>query len=228
MTTTHKPRYLDRSTPPHISTLILVTGLSALTLTVFLPSLPKMTAYFETDYRLMQLSVAVYLGVNAVLQIFIGPVSDKMGRRPVILWGTALFILATLGCLMAQNVYLFLFFRMMQAVVVVGMVLGRAVVRDMHSQEDSASMIGYVTMGTAVVPMIGPAIGGFLDATLGWHAVFVMLLAAGALLFILVWFDLGETGKASGLSLSQQIGEYPELLTSPRFWGYSAASALSS
>ncbi len=228
MTNPHVIRYLDRSTPPHISTLILLTGLSALTLTVFLPSLPKMTAYFETDYRLMQLSVAVYLGVNAFLQVFIGPVSDKLGRRPVILWGIALFILATLGCLLAQNVYIFLFFRMTQAVVVVGMVLGRAVVRDMYPQDEAASMIGYVTMGTAVVPMFGPAIGGVLDQTFGWHAVFVMLLISGAVLYALVWADMGETGASSELSLGQQIREYPELLTSPRFWGYSASSALSS
>ena len=82
-----KVRFLDRSTPPHIVTLILLAGLSALVMNIFLPSLPNMTAYFQTEYWLMQLSVAVYLGVNAILQILIGPISDKLGRRPVILWG---------------------------------------------------------------------------------------------------------------------------------------------
>ena len=70
---------------PHILTLVLMAGLSALSLNIFLPSLPGMTAYFETDYRVMQLSVAAYLAVNAALQIFIGPISDKYGRRPVVL-----------------------------------------------------------------------------------------------------------------------------------------------
>ncbi len=84
-------RLFDRTTPPHPVTLVLMAGLSALTMTIFLPALPAMTAYFDTDYALMQLSVAVYLAVNAVLQIVIGPMSDKWGRRPVTLAGTALF-----------------------------------------------------------------------------------------------------------------------------------------
>ena len=105
-----------------IFTLIVLAGLSALAMNIFLPSLPGMTAYFQTDYRLMQLSVALYLGVNAVLQLVIGPISDRWGRRPVILWGMVLFMLATLGCVMASNVYVFLTFRMMQATIVVAMV----------------------------------------------------------------------------------------------------------
>jgi len=228
MTTAPSVRFLDRATAPHIATLILLTGISALTMNVFLPSLPNMTAYFDTEYRLMQLSVAVYLGVNAVLQILIGPISDKMGRRPVILWGMALFLLATLGCIFAPTAYIFLVFRMMQAVVVVGMVLGRAVVRDMYPQDKAASMIGYVTMGMAVVPMIGPAIGGVLDGLFGWQANFWLLFVLGLAMLWLTWTDLGETSRASGKTLVQQFREYPELLTSPRFWGYALAAAFSS
>ena len=118
-------RYLDRTTPPHISTLILLAGISALSMNVFLPSLPGMTAYFETEYRLMQLSVAIYLAMNAILQILVGPISDKFGRRPVILGGLTLYLLATLGCILAPNVTVFLIFRMLQAVVAVAMVLSR-------------------------------------------------------------------------------------------------------
>ena len=221
-------RFLDRSTPPHISTLILLAGLSALAMNVFLPSLPHMTEYFDTEYRLMQLSVAIYLGVNAVLQVFIGPVSDKLGRRPVLLGGIAIFCIATLGCLFARDAYVFLVFRMMQAAIVATMVLSRAVVRDMVPQEQAASMIGYVTMGVAVVPMIGPAIGGLLDEAFGWHATFWLLLALGIALFWLTWTDLGETATKSTLSLGQQFREYPELLTAPRFWGYALASGFAS
>ncbi|MHA6345875.1 multidrug effflux MFS transporter [Roseivivax sp. CAU 1761] len=221
-------RFLDRATPPHIVTLILLSGLSALAMNIFLPSLPAMAEHFDTEYRLVQLSVAVYLGVNAVLQVFIGPVSDKLGRRPVILAGLAIFVLATLGCLVARDVYVFLAFRMVQAAVVTGMVLGRAVVRDMVPQDRAASMIGYVTMGMAVVPMIGPAIGGGLDQLFGWEANFWLLLILGLALIWLTWRDLGETARPSGLTLGAQFREYPELLRSPRFWGYALAAAFSS
>ncbi|ETX13898.1 multidrug MFS transporter [Roseivivax halodurans JCM 10272] len=221
-------RFLDRSTPPHIATLILLSGLSALAMNIFLPSLPGMAEYFDTEYRLVQLSVAVYLGVNAALQIVIGPVSDKLGRRPVILGGIGIFILATIGCIFASSIYVFLVFRMIQATVVTAMVLGRAVVRDMVPQDRAASMIGYVTMGMALVPMIAPAIGGVLDQAFGWKANFWLMLATGFLMFWLTWKDLGETAAPSGLSLGQQFREYPELLTSPRFWGYSLAAGFSS
>lgn len=221
-------RFLDRQSPPHILTLILLAGIAALAMNIFLPSLPGMTAHFDTEYRLIQLSVAVYLGVNAMLQLFIGPISDRLGRRPVILGGLAIFLLATLGCIFAGNVWIFLFFRMMQATVVAAMVLSRAVVRDMVPDAQAASMIGYVTMGMAVVPMIGPAIGGMLDQVYGWQASFWALFILGLAVMALAWADLGETAPLSGQNFREQIRDYPELFTSPRFWGYAMAAALSS
>jgi len=228
MTDLPASRFLDRATPPHIVTLILLAGISALSLNIFLPSLPGMTEYFDTEYRLMQLSVALYLGVNAALQILMGPISDRLGRRPVILGGMAIFLLATLGCLLSTNAFMFLTFRMAQATIVVAMVLSRAIVRDMVPQDQAASMIGYVTMGMTVVPMLGPALGGVLDELFGWKANFWALFVLGALVTWLSWRDLGETAPRSGQTLRQQIADYPELLTSQRYWGYALASALSS
>lgn len=228
MTDMHPPRFLDRASPPHIATLILLAGISALAMNIFLPSLPGMAAYFDTEYRVLQLSVALYLGVNAALQIVMGPISDRFGRRPLILGGLAIFLIATLGCIFATNTLMFLTFRMFQATVVVAMVLSRAVVRDMVPEDQAASMIGYVTMGMAVVPMIGPTIGGALDQMFGWQASFWALFLLGAMVTWLAWRDLGETAPQSGQTLRQQIADYPELLSSPRFWGYAMATALSS
>jgi MFS transporter, DHA1 family, multidrug resistance protein len=221
-------RFLNRATPPHIVTLILLSGISALGMNIFLPSLPNMTEYFQTDYRLMQLSVALYLGVNGALQIVIGPIADRSGRRPVILWGLVVFLVATLGCIFAPTAEVFLAFRMMQAGVAVGIVLSRAAVRDMYPQNQAASMLGYVTMGVAVVPMIGPAIGGALDGLFGWTSSFWLMFLLGVAIITLTWFDFGETAHKSGKTLVAQFREYPELLRSPRFWGYSLASGFAS
>ncbi|NUB43970.1 multidrug effflux MFS transporter [Fertoebacter nigrum] len=226
---THAPvRFLDRTTPPHIVTLVLLAGLSALTMNIFLPSLPGMAAWFEVPYPLMQLSVALYLGLSAVLQILVGPISDRYGRRSVILWAMGLFLLATIGTLLAPNATVFLAFRMAQAVIAAGMVLSRAVVRDMVPDEQAASMIGYVTMGMSLVPMIGPVIGGVLDDFFGWQANFALLLVLGLLVFALVWADLGETAALNRLGFAAQLRQYPELLTSRRFWGYALCAAFTS
>lgn len=228
MSKTYIARFLDRATPPHIVTLILLAGLSALTMNVFLPSLPNMATYFRTEYWVLQMSVAVYLGVSAILQILVGPISDNLGRRPVILWGLALFVLATLGCIYAANATLFLVFRMCQAVIVTAMVLSRAIIRDVVPADQAASMIGYVTMGMAIVPMIGPMLGGMLDETFGWQSSFWLMAISGIVLFVICYFDQGETKQATGETLSAQFGHYPDLFASPRFWGYSIASGLSS
>lgn len=220
--------FLNRRSPPHISTLILLSGMGALSMNVFLPSLPHMAEHFHTDYSLMQLSVALYLGMNGILQIVIGPVSDNLGRRPVILWGTVIFLLATLGCIYAPNALVFLTCRMIQSTIAVAMVLSRAAVRDMYPQDQAASMIGYVTMGMAVVPMIGPAIGGVLDEAFGWQSNFWLLAILGLVVLWITWADFGETAVSRGISLAAQFRQYPELFTSPRFWGYSLAAALSS
>ena len=221
-------RFLDRTTPPHIVTLVLLSGMTALTMNIFLPSLPNMTAWFDTEYRVMQLSVSLYLLVNAVLQVFIGPISDRLGRRPVLLAAMLIFILATVGTLLATSVEMFLLFRMGQAVVVAGIVLSRAAVRDMVDEARSASMIGYVTMGMALVPMVGPALGGVLDEAFGWQASFLVLLACGLAILALAWADLGETAKTRPTSLRAQFAQYPELLTSRRFWGFCAAAGFAS
>lgn len=221
-------RFLDRRTPPHIATLILMAGLSALTMNIFLPSLPGMAEWFDAPYALMQLSVALYLALSAVLQIVIGPVSDRYGRRKVLLVSLVLFLMATIGTLLAPDATTFLVFRMAQAVIAAGMVLSRAVVRDMVPDAQAASMIGYVTMGMSIVPMIGPVIGGVLDETFGWQANFALLLILGVVTLALIWADLGETATPRRISLMDQIRTYPGLLASRRFWGYVGCASFTS
>lgn len=221
-------RFLDRTTPPHILTLVLASGLAALSLNIFLPSLPSMAADFGVDYALMQLSVSLYLAMTAAIQLVIGPVSDRIGRRPVMLVSVAVFLLATLGAIFAPSFAIFLACRLLQAAVATAFTLSRAVVRDIVSQDEAASMIGYVTMGMSVVPMIGPVVGGALDEVFGWQASFWVLAAGAAGLVLLVWADQGETAPGRATSFREQARQYPELLRAQRFWGYVGASTFAS
>ena len=221
-------RFLDRSTPPHIATLILIAGISALNMSIFLPSLQAMAGYFETDYATMQFALSGYLAATAVLQIFIGPISDRFGRRPVLLVSLLIFVIASIGCYFATTITAFLCFRMLQAAVATGIVLSRAIVRDMVPQAQAASMIGYVTMGMSLVPMVGPMIGGAIDQFFDWHATFLFLSICGAAVLALCYFDQGETLAEGGLSFREQLKGYPELFASPRFWGYALCAAFAS
>jgi len=228
MSTLPTIRLLDRTTPPHILTLVLITGMAALSMSIFLPSLAAMTTYFETEYAIMQIALSGYLAATAVLQVFVGPISDRFGRRSLVLGSLSLFVLASIGALFATTVEVFLFFRILQAAVATTMVLGRAIVRDIVPQDEAASMIGYVTMGMALVPMVGPMIGGGLEQAFGWQATFVFLSAAGLATLVLVYLDLGETVQGKGTSFREQVRTYPELLSSPRFWGYVLCAAFGS
>ena len=205
-----------------------MAGLAALSLNIFLPSLPGMAVYFGVEYHVMQLSVSAYLAVSALLQLLIGPISDRFGRRRVALAVLGLFLAATLGTLLAPSAEAFLAFRLVQAVVATNFVISRAVVRDMVPEAEAASMIGYVTMGMSLVPMIGPVIGGVLDEAFGWQANFTLLAVLGLVVTALVWADLGETTRPGGMGFGAQLRTYPELLRSQRFWGYSLSAALAS
>lgn len=221
-------RFLDRTTPPHIITLVVIAGVAALCMNVFLPSLAAMALYFETDYAVMQFAVSGYLAATACLQLLIGPLSDLFGRRPVMLASIAIMIVATLVCMLAPNITVFMIGRVAQAAVVSGFVLARAIVRDMVPMEQAASMIGYVTMGMSVVPMVGPTVGGLLNDISGWQSSFALLALLGVGILALAWFDLGETNHNKSVSFSQQFHAWPELLRSPLFWGYALTSTFSS
>lgn len=214
-------------TPPHIATLVTLAALSALNMNLFLPSLPAIARALEADYALVSVSVSGYLAVTAITQVLAGPISDRYGRRPVILVGVAVFVLASIGAALAQDIAAFLGFRMLGAGVATGMSLGRAALRDLHGPERAASMIGYVTMGMAIAPMIGPALGGVIDETLGWRANFWALTLCGVAALALCWVDFGET-HAGGDSVARQFRSWPALLRLPLFWAYALAAALSS
>ncbi len=224
----HLSRFLNRDTPPHIVTLVLIAGLTALNMNVFLPSLPAIAEYYRSDYAVVQLAVSAYLAMTAVLQLIAGPLSDRYGRRPVIIGGISIFIVCTLIAPLMPTVELFLAVRLVSAAVVTGLALSRAIVRDMVPIHQAASLIGYVTMGMTLVPMIGPAVGGFLEEIYGWQAVFYFTGIVGIGTLFVVIFDLQETNHHKSVSMAEQFRSYPELFASRRFWGFSCSALFAS
>ncbi|MDN2582389.1 multidrug effflux MFS transporter [Aquibium sp. ELW1220] len=214
-----------RPRSPHILTLVIATASSALAMNVFLPSLPSIARDLNTDYAVVQLMVSIYLFATAGLQLVIGPASDRLGRRPVLLGCLAIFVVSSLLAVFVQTIEMLLVLRFFQAFAAGGMVISRAVVRDTVDSDEAASRIGYITMGMALVPMVAPAFGGILDEYYGWRATFVLTLVYGVVAILVVWFDLNETNKTPTRSLGAQFRVYPELIASRRFWSYTLTAA---
>jgi Bcr/CflA subfamily drug resistance transporter len=213
------------TSPPRFSTLVLLTAVSTLSLNMFLPALAHIARDMAVDYDVASLALGGYLAVTALVQMIAGPLSDRIGRRPVLLGALILFTIASLICAQAEDIRTFLIFRMLQGAIITGYALSMAIIRDTVPERQAAGLIGYISMAMALAPMIGPVMGGVLDASLGWRAIFYAYAVAGLVMLGLVWADLGETRPRVQPSLraTSETGLHRE----PLFWAYSLGSALS-
>ncbi|WP_232513610.1 multidrug effflux MFS transporter [Burkholderia humptydooensis] len=218
---------ISKSAPSlNLVVVSLLCACSVLPLSIFLPSLPNIFSDLHVDYAVMSLSLAGYAGLSAILELFMGSLSDRFGRRPIILLSLALFTIGSLGCALATNAWSFLASRFVQAAVTSSYPVSIAAVRDVFGKE-AAGKIGYAATAAALAPMLGPALGGFLDEIFGWRANFWVLAGVGALLFVFCWIDLDETKTNISRSIKAQLEAYPILLRSNRFWGYTVCLACS-
>ncbi|MEM9138681.1 MAG: Bcr/CflA family efflux MFS transporter [Pseudomonadota bacterium] len=213
--------------PPALATLVLLTAFSTLTLNMFLPSLASIAEDLEADYALVSMAVGAYLAMTAVVQLIVGPLSDRYGRRPVLLAALMGFTAASVICALAQDVWTFLAFRMLQSGMIAGYALSLAVVRDTNTEQKAAGLIGYISMAMAIAPMLGPMLGGVLDTAFGWRANFWFYSIAGMVLLTLCWLDLGETHNPVERAGGDRWQETGMLLRSWTFWAHALCGAFS-
>lgn len=211
---------------PAIWILIILAAVSPLAINIFVPSMPSIANDLGSSYATVQLGLSLYLFSTAAVSLLVGPISDKIGRKPALLGAMVIFLVGTAMCVFAQSASVFLAGRVIQSASSAGMILSRAMVRDIYPREKSASMIGYVIMGMAIAPMIGPAIGGYIDGVAGWRWSFVLLGAFGLVATIATWTSLPETNSFAGQSVANQIRAYKSVLTLPVFWLYTASASM--
>ena len=210
-----------------IPTLVLLTAISLMSLSMFLPSMGIMAAEFDVGYEIMALSVSAYMAVTALLQLIIGPIADRYGRRVVLLASLLIFALASIGCAYAEDFSTFLTFRILQGSVIAGSVLSRAIVTDLAKPNQAASILSYIAMAMSIAPIISPTIGGMVAEIAGWRANFWLYTGLGVALLALVWLQLPETLSRSTEKSSSFAKSYLELLGNVDFWAYALVISFS-
>ncbi len=212
---------------PRLITLVLLSALAVLPVNIILPSLPKIAAAFHADFALVNLSVSGFSFVTAFLEAIGGALSDRFGRRPVVLTALSIFIIASIGCALAPNIGIFLLFRMMQACIGPCYSVALVVIKEASDEREAASKFGYLAMGWALAPMVGPLFGGTLDELFGWQSISIVLAILGMAAFILSMRELkGSRAPSSGTSRNY-LASYGLLLRSTRFWAYTLCMACS-
>jgi MFS transporter, DHA1 family, multidrug resistance protein len=211
---------------PPLAILVAISTLQPFALNVLAPATPGLARSMETDYATIQLTLTLYLLAVAVTQLIVGPISDRIGRRPCVLAAIALFTAGSLMGALATTIPTLLAARVVQAM---GggtcFALSRAIVRDTASKNEAASLIGYITMAMVISPMIAPLVGGFLDANFGWRSVFVAMLGMAAPVALATYWYLGETAGFSGAasSIGAMATAVPVLIRNRAFLGYTLA-----
>jgi DHA1 family bicyclomycin/chloramphenicol resistance-like MFS transporter len=168
--------------------------MGAVSTDLYLPSLPAMVDYFGVDVSLVQLTLSVFAIGMALGMVLHGPLSDRFGRRPVVLGGLSLYCVASVACVLAPDINFLIAARFVQALGACGgIVVGRAIVRDVHGVEGSARMLSYMTSAMALAPALAPILGGWLHVAFGWWANFLVLVGFGAVMLFGVAVFLRET-----------------------------------
>jgi DHA1 family bicyclomycin/chloramphenicol resistance-like MFS transporter len=211
--------------------LAALTGLGPLSTDLYLPSLPDMGRAFGVATSQVQLTLSVFLLGFAVGQLFYGPLSDRRGRRPVLLASVAIYCIASLICTFAPTVGILIAGRFLQALGASGaIVLARAVVRDLYSGARAGKELSIMGAIMAVAPITGPLIGGVLHTLFGWRSSFAALLVCGLVLGWMAWRKLPETLKYPAPevpSLSAMLRVYRDLLRQRVFLLYAGITAAS-
>lgn len=178
----------------------------------------------------MQQTLSAYLFGFAFMNLFHGALADSFGRRPVVLWGIAVFAIASAGCALSETIGQLVFFRALQGLSTgAGMVVSRAVIRDMYPPDQAQKVMSQVTIYFGVAPAVAPIVGGWLFVHLGWHSIFWFLTAVGVLLFAANWKLLPETLHAShkqAFNVRNLMRGYWQLGSSPRFLLLALASGI--
>lgn len=212
---------------PSLGEILLLgslTAFGAITIDLYLPTLPAIARDYGTTPAVVQLTLSTFFVGMALGQLFFGPLSDRIGRRPTILIGCAVYIAASLLCALAPTIEMLVLGRFFQALgCCAGMVTCRAIVRDRYDHRDSARIFSLLMLVLAIAPLLAPTLGGWIAAAAGWHSVFYLFVAIGAAVALAVALRLDESRTAETADTARTtsvLAGYAILLRQRRLIGY--------
>jgi DHA1 family bicyclomycin/chloramphenicol resistance-like MFS transporter len=223
------------ATPTDIATsrfmlllLVAMTGVAPISLYMLVPALPVLATTFGRDISIAQMTVSLYMVGIACSQIIMGPLSDRFGRRPMLLTGLGLMVLASAACIFAETLPQLIAARFLQALGgATGMVVSRAIIRDLYSRERISSMISLVIAVMMIAQMLSPLTGGLLETAFGWRSIFYVITAASVAIAVAIAVTLPET-RRDRLEAGGFRGDVGHLVTSRAFIGYVLCQVLAS
>lgn len=215
---------------PLLTLLMMMTSIGPATLNIVVPALPSVVKTLATDTATVQLTLSLYLFSLAGAQLLLGPLSDRFGRRPVVLAALALNMLASFAAIAASSIGALIAARILQAIGASGgVVISRAIIRDLYDRDRAAAMIGLVTTAMVLGPMLAPLVGGVLDTAFGWQAIFLFIALLALVALVWAFVVLPETRPAAApQSPGLLFDEWRLLLKQRRFHGYMLIGAFGS
>lgn len=222
--TEKKPAMAENSPSPSMSPpmamLMAMAVASPVALNIFAPVMPGLVEAFDTDQFTVQLGFTLYLLTLAIGQFLSGPLADRYGRRPILLWG---FLIHIAGCLLgalAFEIWQVLLGRILQALGgCTGMLLARSILVEQHGRDKAAGYLGYITLGIASAQAIAPTLGGYMNLAFSWQSVFYLSMILGSLVWLGAIFYVPNNTQSLGQGggISQLFGKYREVIKSRQY-----------
>jgi len=207
----------------------LITAVGPFAVDSYLPALPSIGGALHASPAAVQMSLTAFFITLGVCQLVYGPLADMVGRKPPIYAGLAIFTVGSIGCAFAPTINVLIAFRVLQAVgACAGMVIPRAIVRDLHTGHQATRLMSLLMLVMSVSPILAPLTGSFIIAAFGWRGVFWALTIAAAIAFVLALTQLSETREAhhrAGSTWTSAFAAYGKLLLDPTFIGLSLTGA---
>lgn len=218
---------MSHVSPRLIFILAAIIALGPLSIDLYLPAMPSMVVFFGADVSSVQLTLSSYLLGFALFHLACGPLSDRYGRKPVLLGGLTLYVLMSACCAIASSVEELVIFRFFQAMgACCAPTLGRAIVRDVYPPEDAVKALAYVSSLMAIAPVVAPSLGGFLLSFTDWRFLFWCLVFFGVVAMLLTHFCVPESlPEKQSLKFTKILANYAALLRHRLYLGSVLTSA---